>query len=574
MRAAVGLAPGPRRRRRGKRRSFPRGNERGGAYPRQRRRARRTLRSGRCGVADVDAFAGWGRHADPLFRHYNLPRARRRPRPTSCGAFSPERRDVAAALRRPGAASRVVAIAGDARHRSRGGQRRDRHPARPGFRRPGARPPHPGGPSRRFLPAKGSATSRLEVAGYNGRAIAAYRAGGFAVDDEYWADPEPGLDVRVVARGSGRRHRVGRTCASSPTGAIEVRIVRMERRLNPERNTERRSPHVTQPIDLIALDLDGTLARARRDDFAPPTARAIARALKSGIRVVLVTGRGVDTPIRGLARTGTQPAGDLLPRRIDERLRRRTRTSFTCPCRSSTPSRCSNSPKRTGVHVAVYAEEMFWRVTGLARLHAGHARSRLARGAYAARRAQGAARRRSFASSAAPRSRRCEREFGDLPLTFLLRNMARVSRVRRAESRRQQEERAGAAVRRFPDPERPRARRSATRATTCRCCSGPASASRWPTPRPRSGKRCATSPPTTISDGVAQAIERFCFSGGEEDGVMQPAAPTPEYEDALRDLLARRDWQGLREHSRTHNADSRRRLQSGSALLGGARCTS
>jgi len=28
---------------------------------------------------------------------------------------------------------------------------------------------------------------------------------------------------------------------------------------------------------------------------------------------------------------------------------------------------------------------------------------------------------------------------------------------------------------------------------------------------------------------------------------------TQQYEDALRDLLARNDWQALREHSRTHN---------------------
>lgn len=34
---------------------------------------------------------------------------------------------------------------------------------------------------------------------------------------------------------------------------------------------------------------------------------------------------------------------------------------------------------------------------------------------------------------------------------------------------------------------------------------------------------------------------------------MQPAAPSPEYEDALRDVLRRHDWQGLREHSRAHN---------------------
>ena len=34
---------------------------------------------------------------------------------------------------------------------------------------------------------------------------------------------------------------------------------------------------------------------------------------------------------------------------------------------------------------------------------------------------------------------------------------------------------------------------------------------------------------------------------------MQPAAPTPEYEDSLRTILAARDWEALREHSRTHN---------------------
>jgi len=42
---------------------------------------------------------------------------------------------------------------------------------------------------------------RLEVAGYNGRAIAAYRASGFAVCDEYWADPEPGIDVGALLDG-------------------------------------------------------------------------------------------------------------------------------------------------------------------------------------------------------------------------------------------------------------------------------------------------------------------------------------------------------------------------------------
>ena len=52
-----------------------------------------------------------------------------------------------------------------------------------------------------------------------------------------------------------------------------------------------------QPIDLIALDLDGTLLRGD-ESISDVNRAAITRALKSGIRVVLVTGRGVDTPIR------------------------------------------------------------------------------------------------------------------------------------------------------------------------------------------------------------------------------------------------------------------------------------
>jgi hypothetical protein len=34
---------------------------------------------------------------------------------------------------------------------------------------------------------------------------------------------------------------------------------------------------------------------------------------------------------------------------------------------------------------------------------------------------------------------------------------------------------------------------------------------------------------------------------------MQPAAPSPEYEAELRGLLSRRDWEGLREFTRTYN---------------------
>jgi len=50
-------------------------------------------------------------------------------------------------------------------------------------------------------------------------------------------------------------------------------------------------------IELIALDLDGTLLHPD-ESVSERNRAAIAQALAAGIRVVLVTGRGVDTPIR------------------------------------------------------------------------------------------------------------------------------------------------------------------------------------------------------------------------------------------------------------------------------------
>jgi len=50
-------------------------------------------------------------------------------------------------------------------------------------------------------------------------------------------------------------------------------------------------------FDLIALDLDGTLLDSR-EQISTRNKRAVAAALLAGVRVVLVTGRGSDTPIR------------------------------------------------------------------------------------------------------------------------------------------------------------------------------------------------------------------------------------------------------------------------------------
>ena len=50
-------------------------------------------------------------------------------------------------------------------------------------------------------------------------------------------------------------------------------------------------------IDLIALDLDGTLL-GPDEDVSVRNRDAVRRALESGVRVVLVTGRGVNLPMR------------------------------------------------------------------------------------------------------------------------------------------------------------------------------------------------------------------------------------------------------------------------------------
>ena len=50
-------------------------------------------------------------------------------------------------------------------------------------------------------------------------------------------------------------------------------------------------------IDLIALDLDGTLLNST-EEVSARNRKAIRDALEAGVRIVLVTGRGADAPIR------------------------------------------------------------------------------------------------------------------------------------------------------------------------------------------------------------------------------------------------------------------------------------
>ncbi len=81
------------------------------------------------------------------------------------------------------------------------------------------------------LAGEGFRRLRLEVAGYNGRAIATYVACGFAVCDEYWADPEPGIDIESLLYGRAAA-TVSANVRLEPDGRYQARTVRMERRLN------------------------------------------------------------------------------------------------------------------------------------------------------------------------------------------------------------------------------------------------------------------------------------------------------------------------------------------------------
>lgn len=178
---------------------------------------------------DVDAFAGWARHADPLFGHYNVPALSAADADELWAHLS-----SAPELRRPYAGlanERVVATlmlrnVDPAGHTGELGIMLD--PAYLGQ-----------GLGRRILGAftavlitEGFRRVRLEVAGYNGRAIAAYLASGFTVRDEYWADPEPGIDIDSLLAGPAAG-AVSGNVRLEPDGRFRARYVRMERRLAP-----------------------------------------------------------------------------------------------------------------------------------------------------------------------------------------------------------------------------------------------------------------------------------------------------------------------------------------------------
>jgi hypothetical protein len=173
---------------------------------------------------------------------------------------------------------------------------------------------------------------------------------------------------------------------------------------------------VTQPIDLIALDLDGTLL-APDESISAGNRAAISRALKSGIRVVLVTGRGVDTPIRVSRELGLNLPVICCHGALTKDFGANKILEHT-PVPLAYAKSMLEFAERNNVAIAVYAEEMFWRPAG------SHVYMQdmigpgwreipslldaLATGAPTFIRFLGA-----------PAVEAMQREFGDLPLTYL-----------------------------------------------------------------------------------------------------------------------------------------------------------
>jgi hypothetical protein len=115
-------------------------------------------------------------------------------------------------------------------------------------------------------------------------------------------------------------------------------------------------------IDLIALDLDGTLL-APDETISPRNRAAIAAALAVGIRVVLVTGRGVDTPIRVSRELGLNlPVICCHGALTKDFGANKTLAHIPVPLQYAMPM--IELAERERLPFAVYADEAFYRLAG------------------------------------------------------------------------------------------------------------------------------------------------------------------------------------------------------------------
>jgi Cof subfamily protein (haloacid dehalogenase superfamily) len=118
----------------------------------------------------------------------------------------------------------------------------------------------------------------------------------------------------------------------------------------------------TTPIDLVALDLDGTLL-ASDETISARNRTAIKEALSAGIRVVLVTGRGVDTPIRVSKELGLNlPVICCHGALTKDFGANKTLESIPVPLKYAKPM--VEFAERERLAIAVYVEEAFYRLEG------------------------------------------------------------------------------------------------------------------------------------------------------------------------------------------------------------------
>lgn len=116
------------------------------------------------------------------------------------------------------------------------------------------------------------------------------------------------------------------------------------------------------PIDLIALDLDGTLLD-ERDGISPGNRRAIRNALDAGVRVVLVTGRGADAAARVVSELDLDlPAICAHGALTKDFLSGRTLGHIPIPLALALPM--VRYAENHHLDVAVYLEERFLRLEG------------------------------------------------------------------------------------------------------------------------------------------------------------------------------------------------------------------
>jgi len=115
-------------------------------------------------------------------------------------------------------------------------------------------------------------------------------------------------------------------------------------------------------VDLIALDLDGTLLNSG-GEISARNRRAVRAALEAGVRIVLVTGRGIDAPIRISRMLSLNlPVICCHGALTKDFGANRTLGHIPVPLQFAKPM--IEYSERCGLSLAVYVEESFYRLEG------------------------------------------------------------------------------------------------------------------------------------------------------------------------------------------------------------------